>query len=155
MLSQPLKTSSYLVSKSSLPVFLIDSLWSCAARWHDIWDYEAGRATLSVPVVWTTNIHLCQPQENKKGNHGKMSFLSHNARLKSTVLHPACWFRTLILGHLILQLKMQTHLIVTKEGRWQTRPTAITAIQPHMLHTQVVGWEAIIITEEPASLIGW
>lgn len=61
-----LKTSSYLVSKSSRPVFLIDSRWSCAAHWHDIRDCEVERATLSVLVVSRINIRSHQRKGNEK-----------------------------------------------------------------------------------------
>lgn len=165
MLSHPKKTSSCSVSKSPLLVFLIDSLRSCAAHWHDIRDYEVGRATLSVLVVWRTNIRSCQRKGNKKVITIRQFSLLLSRRLKGTyILHDANLLPAdLGLWYWIIQYCKLRHKRTQqsqnercdRQGRLLSRQSS-----PHMQHTGVVGRDAMIITEEiqhkepgPSSLI--
>lgn len=126
-LSHPLKKpSSCLVSKSPLPVFLIDSPRSRAAHWHGIRDYEVRRAALSVLAVWTVNIRSCQGKENKKVIAGgflltrRSLFLRDGSKVYRQIqiynATTACWCAALISGHSISQPKTQTHPIITERG---------------------------------------
>lgn len=65
----PQKMSSFLVSKSSCSVFLIDSLWSRAACWHDTRDDEVGRATLLCSGSSNNKHLLMSTARQRKGNH--------------------------------------------------------------------------------------
>lgn len=79
------KTPSFLLLKSSVSGFLIDSPQSCAARWHDIKDDEAGRATIFFSGSLNNKHLLVSTERQQKGNHGqKDSFLSAHC---SSYLH--------------------------------------------------------------------
>lgn len=102
------------------PVFLIDSPWSCAARWHDIWDYEAGRAALFCSGGLNIKDSLVSSKirknektklnKTKKVITGRQSSHSTPGRFKSAGAAAACCLWTLILGHLISQPKTHTQL---------------------------------------------